>query len=83
MDELSSTVNDIAGNDWHEQGSVERFDAAAQKWAVYCLRTMTGSSLRAGLEVSRAMADFINETVGDEALAALRDSLYRPEEKKL
>ena len=80
MDDLSKVISETVRTDWDENDSVQRFDMAAQAWAVYCLRTMTGATLRAGLEISRSMADFINETVGVDALCALRESLYRPEE---
>lgn len=63
MEELTKALNEVIGKD--ESGdaaerdtAVVDLDTAGQRWAVHCLRTYTGSTLTAGLAISRAIATF-------------------------
>lgn len=61
MNELTEAVNNAADTKLDKVESVEALDQAAQKWAVYCLSAMRGAMLRKGLNVSRALAEFVAE----------------------
>lgn len=63
MQELAETLTNIAHTNFGlvEDGSVDVLDKAAQKWATYCLQEMRGNTLARGLDVSRALAEFVAE----------------------
>jgi hypothetical protein len=47
--------------DQAKSGDTDTLRAAAKRWAEHCLETYRGDLLKAGLNVSRALADFMNE----------------------
>ena len=61
MQELAERLNHTAETHFSETGSVDALDETAQKWATYCLKEMRGNTLARGLDVSRALAEFVAE----------------------
>lgn len=59
MQELSGVLNKAANDDG--SGAILELDAAAAKWAQFCLHNFCGELLKRGLRVSRAIADFTVE----------------------
>lgn len=41
-------------------------DIAAGKWAAYCIMTLRGDTLEAGLKISKAIAEFLDSFVGEK-----------------
>ena len=64
MQELARAMNkascEVIEGDQMSGGS-DDLRSAAKTWSVHCLDALSGELLRKGLEVSRAIAEFLNE----------------------
>ena len=62
MQELSKSLNDVANDtDGNALLPEEHLRKAAKKWASYVIDNNNGKALTKGLEISRCIADYMNE----------------------
>lgn len=59
MQELSQEIRQVTEESFVSPG--EHLRETAKKWASYVLEKNTGETLRKGLEISRRIADYLNE----------------------
>lgn len=60
MDNLTKAIQDTKINNL-QHDSETRLEQAAIDWAGFCLKTFTGALLSRGLDISKSIAEFLNE----------------------